>query len=256
MKRYRAFCFDLDGTVYRGKEAISTAIEFIHKLQEKQLDFFFVTNNSSKTPSQIKETLRQFGLDASEKQIYSSALVTAKYVKEHFGQAKVMLIGQDGIRHAFYEQRIEVVEEHPDVVVMGIDRMINYEKLSKACIAVQNGAVLIGTNEDIKIPTDEGFKPGNGSFVKLVSQVCNVEPIFMGKPSPAMLEMIQKEYGYRKEEMVMIGDNYDTDILCGIRFGCDTVHVNTGVASTEMVKGKELQPTYFVQDLSEFEIEP
>lgn len=78
----------------------------------------------------------------------------------------------------------------------------------------------------------------------------------MGKPSPAMLEMIQKEYGYRKEEMVMIGDNYDTDILCGIRFGCDTVHVNTGVASTEMVKGKELQPTYFVQDLSEFEIEP
>lgn len=254
MKQYRAFCFDLDGTVYRGKEAIPTAVKFIHQLQEKKLDVFFVTNNSSKTPSQIRETLKQFGIDASEKQIYSSALVTAKYVKERFGQAKVYVIGQDGIRRAFQEQNIGMVEEKPDVVVMGIDRMITYEKLTKACLAVQNGAALIGTNEDIRFPTEEGFHPGNGSFVKLVSQVCNVEPIFMGKPSPVMLEMIQQEYGYGKEEMLMIGDNYDTDILCGIRFGCDTVHVNTGVVKIEAVKEKELQPTYYVEDLSEFHI--
>jgi len=254
MKQYRAFCFDLDGTVYRGKEAIPTAVEFIHQLQEKQLDVFFVTNNSSKTPSQIRETLKQFGIDASEKQIYSSALVTAKYVKERFGQVKVYVIGQDGIRYAFQEQNIEMVEEKPDVVVMGIDRMITYEKLTKACLAVQNGAALIGTNEDIRFPTEEGFHPGNGSFVKLVSQVCNVAPIFMGKPSPVMLEMIQQEYGYGKDEMLMIGDNYDTDILCGIRFGCDTVHVNTGVVKAGAVKEKELQPTYYVEDLSKFPI--
>jgi 4-nitrophenyl phosphatase len=254
MKRYRAFCFDLDGTIYRGKKAIPSAVDFIHQLQKKRLDVFFVTNNSSKTPSQIKETLRQFGVDASEKQIYSSALVTAKYVREHFGQTKVFVIGQDGIRHAFKQQNIAVVEEQPDVVVMGIDREITYDKLTKACLAVQNGAALIGTNEDIRFPTEEGFHPGNGSFVKLVSQVCNVEPVFMGKPSPVMLDMIRQEYGYAKEEMLMIGDNYDTDILCGIRFGCDTVHVNTGVVRTETVKEKELQPTYVVDDLSGLEI--
>ncbi|MED3662395.1 TIGR01457 family HAD-type hydrolase [Ureibacillus sp. FSL K6-8385] len=254
MKQYRAFCFDLDGTVYRGKEAIPAAIKFIRTLREKQLDYFFVTNNSSKTPSQIKEALLRFGVEASEKQIYSSAFVTAKYVKEHFGQAKVFVIGQDGIRYALGQHNIHIVEENPDVVVMGIDRMITYQKLAKACLAVQNGATLIGTNEDIRVPTEAGFQPGNGSFVKLVAQVCNVEPIFLGKPSPAILEMIRQEHGYQKSEMVMIGDNYDTDILCGIRFGCDTVHVNTGAVSTEKVKEKELQPTYCVQDLSEFEL--
>ncbi|MEK4254911.1 TIGR01457 family HAD-type hydrolase [Ureibacillus sp. FSL K6-2830] len=254
MKHYRAYCFDLDGTVYRGKEVIPTAIQFIHQLEDKQLDYFFVTNNSSKTPSQIKQTLQQFGLNVSEKQIYSSSLVTAKYVKMHFGQAKVFVIGQDGIRYALQQEGIDIVEENPDVVVMGIDRKIDYEKLTKACIAVQNGATLIGTNEDIKFPTEKGFHPGNGSFVKLVSQVSNVEPMFMGKPSPVMLEMIQQEYGYNKNEMLMIGDNYDTDILCGIRFGCDTVHVNTGVVNTEKVKEKEVQPTYCINDLSEFEL--
>ncbi|MEJ9279465.1 TIGR01457 family HAD-type hydrolase [Ureibacillus thermosphaericus] len=254
MKHYRAYCFDLDGTVYRGKEVIPTAIQFIHQLEDKQLDYFFVTNNSSKTPSQIKQTLQLFGLNVSEKQIYSSSLVTAKYVKMHFGQAKVFVIGQDGIRYALQQEGIDIVEENPDVVVMGIDRKIDYEKLTKACIAVQNGATLIGTNEDIKFPTEKGFHPGNGSFVKLVSQVSNVEPMFMGKPSPVMLEMIQQEYGYNKNEMLMIGDNYDTDILCGIRFGCDTVHVNTGVVNTEKVKEKEVQPTYCINDLSEFEL--
>lgn len=254
MKHYRAYCFDLDGTVYRGKEVIPTAIQFIHQLEDKQLDYFFVTNNSSKTPSQIKQTLQQFGLNVSEKQIYSSSLVTAKYVKMHFGQAKVFVIGQDGIRYALQQEGIDIVEENPDVVVMGIDRKIDYEKLTKACIAVQNGATLIGTNEDIKFPTEKGFHPGNGSFVKLVSQVSNVEPMFMGKPSPVMLEMIQQEYGYNKNEMLMIGDNYDTDILCGIRFGRDTVHVNTGVVNTEKVKEKEVQPTYCINDLSEFEL--
>ncbi|MEK4284282.1 MULTISPECIES: TIGR01457 family HAD-type hydrolase [Ureibacillus] len=254
MKHYRAYCFDLDGTVYRGKEVIPTAIQFIHQLEDKQLDYFFVTNNSSKPPSQIKQTLQQFGLNVSEKQIYSSSLVTAKYVKKHFGQAKVFVIGQDGIRYALQQEGIDIVEENPDVVVMGIDRKIDYEKLTKACIAVQNGATLIGTNEDIKFPTEKGFHPGNGSFVKLVSQVSNVEPMFMGKPSPVMLEMIQQEYGYNKNEMLMIGDNYDTDILCGIRFGCDTVHVNTGVVNTEKVKEKGVQPTYCINDLSEFEL--
>ena len=28
MKHYKAYCFDLDGTVYRGKEGIPTAVQF------------------------------------------------------------------------------------------------------------------------------------------------------------------------------------------------------------------------------------
>ncbi len=31
----------------------------------------------------------------------------------------------------------------------------------------------------------------------------------------------------------MVGDNYDTDILAGIRFGIDTIHVEGGVTSKE-----------------------
>ncbi|MGE7667041.1 TIGR01457 family HAD-type hydrolase [Ureibacillus composti] len=255
MKNYKAYCFDLDGTVYRGKEGIETAVKFIQDLQKSNLEYYFVTNNSSKTPAQLQEALRNIGLIVEEERIYSSSLATAKYVANQYPEAKIHTIGSDGLRFALKSVGFNHIEDdNPDVVVMGIDRMIDYQKLSKACLAVQRGAKLIGTNEDVKFPDERGFVPGNGSFVRLVANVAAVDPIFIGKPSPVMLEVIQKEHGLDQKEMVMIGDNYDTDILCGIRFGCDTIHVNTGVTNTEMVKQKDKQPTYCIENLDYFNI--
>ncbi len=124
------------------------------------------------------------------------------------------------------------------------------ERLAEACLTVQRGAKLIGTNEDIRFPTEAGFVPGNGSFVRLVANVCGVEPVFIGKPSPVMLEMIAEDHQLSRHDLVMVGDNYDTDILCGINYGCTTVHVGTGVTPVEVAKEKSLQPTYIVEDLS------
>ena len=257
MKKYQAYCFDLDGTVYRGKEAIQSAVRFIHKLQQQGINTYFITNNSSKTPEQLQQALENIGIISPTECIFSSALSTAKYVSKHYQDAKVHMIGSDGIKTALEAENIQLVDiddARPDVVVIGLDRSIDYKKIIKACVAVQNGAVLIGTNQDIRFPSELGFLPGNGSFVQLVANVAAVEPIYIGKPSPVMLEMIRDKFGYKKEEMVMIGDNYETDISCGIQFGCDTIHVNTGVDDTATVLLKEQKPTYCVENLDTIEI--
>ena len=248
MKRY---CFDLDGTVYRGKTGIPAAVDFIHSLQAQGNEPFYVTNNSSKTREQLQQALRNIGIEAPVSNIYSSALATAKYVAKNFEQARVQVIGSDGIRTALESEGIQVSHNSEvDVLVMGIDRTINYERLAEACLTVQRGAKVIGTNEDIRFPTEAGFVPGNGSLVRLVANVCGVEPVFIGKPSPVMLEMIAEDHQLSRHDLVMVGDNYDTDILCGINYGCTTVHVGTGVTPVEVVKGMSLQPTYIVEYLS------
>ncbi len=253
MKQYKAYCLDLDGTVYRGKEPIPSAISFIKDLQAQGIEPFYVTNNSSKTRSQIQDLLRSFDLEVPLTHIYSSALVTAKYVAEHYRDANVYVIGVDGIRNALREEGIKVLsneEEHADVLVMGIDWTITYDKIVQACKLVQNGAKLIGTNPDIHFPSEQYLIPGCGSLVELVAKVSKVEPLFIGKPSSHLLNFIQKEHKFIKSEMVMIGDNYHTDILCGIEFGCDTIHVNTGVSSTEFVQQQVKKPTICVEYLS------
>ncbi|WP_332648994.1 TIGR01457 family HAD-type hydrolase [Lysinibacillus sp. 54212] len=249
-----AYCFDLDGTVYRGRAGIDSAIRFIHNLQKDGNEPFYITNNSSKTPQQLQQALKDVGIDAPLTHIYSSAIATAKYIVKNYKEAVVQVIGSDGIRAALENEGIAVRDdEHGDVLVMGIDRKIDYARLGKACILVQNGAKLIGTNEDIKFPTEQGFLPGNGSFVRMVGNVAGVEPLFIGKPSPAMLEMIAEEHGLSNEDLIMVGDNYDTDILCGINFGCRTIHVNTGVTPTAVVKTQPIQPTYLVENLDEID---
>ena len=66
MKKYKGYLIDLDGTMYRGTEVIQEAADFVKKLNELQLPYLFVTNNSSRTPAQVAEKLSNFGIQTEE----------------------------------------------------------------------------------------------------------------------------------------------------------------------------------------------
>ena len=250
MKKYKAYCLDLDGTVYRGIEAIPGAAEFVAELQQQGLEPFFVTNNASMTQIQLQTKLAGFGIQTTEKQIMSSAIAAAKYIKRWYPGKTVYMVGTDGLGQALSQEGIACVDKDADIVLMGIDPKINYEKLVVACLEIRKGAVFLSTNRDLAFPSERGLVPGNGAFTALVSASTGIDPVFIGKPEVHMLEAIMHDHGFEKEEMVMIGDNYDTDITCGIRFEIDTAHVNTGVTTMEDVVEKEIQPTYLFEDLS------
>ncbi|RNF39297.1 TIGR01457 family HAD-type hydrolase [Planococcus salinus] len=250
MKTYKAYCVDLDGTVYRGTEPISSAVSFVRRLQQKNTEPFFVTNNASMTQLQLKQKLARFGVSAQLPRIMSSAIAAAKYIKRWYPGKSVYMIGSEGLEQALVQEGIERVGKDADIVLMGIDPSINYEKLAQACLDIRNGAVFLSTNRDLAFPSERGLLPGNGAFTTLVAASTGVDPVYIGKPEMHMLEAISHEFGYDKSEMVMIGDNYETDILAGLNFGVDTVHVNTGVTPMEKVLEKEQQPTYIVEDLS------
>lgn len=251
MENYKAVCFDLDGTVYRGIEVIPEAALLIERLQRSGIEPYYITNNSSLTAQQFQLKLRQMGVKAETDHIMTSAIASAKYCKEHFSGASIMMIGEEGLEQALISEGFKLTTQNPDVVVIGIDRSITYEKLAAASLAIQAGAGFLATNGDRAFPTERGLVPGNGSFVKLLESTTDRNAIYVGKPEPHMLHFIQQK-GYRKEEMIMIGDNYETDIQAGIRFGIDTVHVEGGVTSLETVMGQSELPTYLFKSLSDW----
>jgi len=251
MDHYKAVCFDLDGTVYRGNEVIPEAAALIEDLQRNGIEPYFVTNNSSLTANQFHTKLLQMGIRTKPDHIMTSAIATAKYCKEHFEGASIMMIGEEGLEQALLSEGFQLTAQNPDVVVIGIDRSITYEKLAAASLAIRAGAVFVATNGDRAFPTERGLVPGNGSFVKLLESTTDCKAIYVGKPEPHMLHFIQQK-GYRKEEMIMIGDNYETDIQAGIRFGIDTIHVEGGVTSLETVKEQLERPTYLYKSLSDW----
>lgn len=251
MNTYTVYCFDLDGTVYHGTNAVPEAVTLIAQLQSRGIEPYFITNNSAATPEQVQQKLSEFGVQTEPKYVLTSALAAAHYCRENYPGQTVQMLGEMGLQMALEAAGIKLVHANPDIVVMGIDRQVTYETLASLCLAIRAGAKFIATNGDKAIPTERGLLPGSGSFVKLVEYSTGVTPIIMGKPESYLLSYIHDLNRCEKEEMVLIGDNYDTDILAGIRYGISTIHVEGGVTSREEILGKEQQPTYFVRNLAE-----
>ena len=73
MKNYKGYLIDLDGTMYRGTEVIQEAVDFVNLLNKHHLPYLFVTNNSSRTPEQVAEKLRDFGIKADAEQVFTTS---------------------------------------------------------------------------------------------------------------------------------------------------------------------------------------
>ncbi|MDV6378910.1 TIGR01457 family HAD-type hydrolase [Sporosarcina sp. GW1-11] len=252
MKSYKAYCLDLDGTMYRGKEPIQEAVDFVSRCQAQGAETYFITNNAAYTRSEQQQKLAGFGVQTDIEYIMNSPMALAKYCKQQYPGARVMMIGEEGLEEALAAEQITVTTTNPDVVMMGLDRQITYSKLSEACLAIRNGAHFLGANPDYRFPTERGLVPGNGSFLQLMEAATDTKPFIVGKPEPFMLQFIQQQGNYAKEDMVLIGDNYDTDILAGIRYGIDTAYVSTGVTPVEELLQKEIQPTYVLSTLADW----
>ncbi len=249
MKHYNGYLIDLDGTMYRGMDVIQDAADFVNELHSCNLPYLFVTNNSLRTPLQVAQKLKSFGIAAEADQVFTTSQATANYIYEQKHDASIFLIGEEGIQQAISEKGFKICEEQAEYVVIGIDQSITYEKLAVACLAVRNGAVFISTNSDIAIPTERGLVPGNGAFTSVITVSTQTQPIFIGKPESIIMEQALKVLGTKKEETLMIGDNYDTDIMAGMNAGIDTLLVHTGVTTKELLKNYKRQPTYVLDSL-------
>lgn len=249
LKQYEGYLIDLDGTMYKGTEKIEEAGHFVQELLQRGIPYLFVTNNSSRTPEQVAEKLRQFNIPTEDNHVFTTSQATANYIYEIKANATVFVIGEEGIKTALEEKGFTLVDENPEFVVTGIDRDINYEKLAKACLGVRNGAKFISTNGDIAIPTERGLLPGNGSLTSVVTVSTGVQPIFIGKPESIIMEQALEVLGTSKDKTLMVGDNYDTDILAGMNAGLDTLLVHTGVTTPELLRNYKEQPTHTINSL-------
>jgi 4-nitrophenyl phosphatase len=254
MKEYKGYLIDLDGTMYKGIEKIEAASDFVKRLREKNIPHLFVTNNSSRTPAQVAEKLRGFDIPTEADLVFTSSLATANYIYDRKKDAAIYLIGEEGIQTALEEKGFQLVSDNPDFVVVGIDRELTYEKLALACLAIRNGAVFLSTNADLALPTERGFMPGNGSITSAISLSTQTPPIYIGKPESIIMEQALKVLGTNKEETLMVGDNYDTDIMAGMNAGMDTLLVHTGVTTKELLSDYDRKPTYSIDSLDQWEI--
>lgn len=254
MKKYNGYLIDLDGTIYLGKEPIVAGKRFVEALQKREIPFLFVTNNTTKSPETVAARLKnEFDIHVDASTVYTATLATIDFMKDDAKGNRVFVIGEGGLSELIQAAGFVEDEKNPDYVVVGLDSDVTYEKFVTATLAIQKGATFIGTNPDKSIPTERGLLPGAGALIALVATATKTEPIFIGKPEAIIMNKAVEILGMTKDQVLMVGDNYETDIQAGIANGIDTLLVTTGFTPVEAVPSLPEQPTYVLPSLDEWD---
>lgn len=66
-----------------------------------------------------------------------------------------------------------------------------------------------------------------------------VKPLYIGKPESIIVNMALDKMGYTKEDTLLVGDNYNTDIKAGFNSDVDQLLTLTGVTQKEDIQGKK-----------------
>jgi 4-nitrophenyl phosphatase len=234
----KALILDMDGVIWKADAPIGDLDEIFARIQARGLKYVFATNNGTKTPEQYGQRLVDFGVNAEPWQVVTSALGVAHMLAQKFPLGtKIFMIGEDGIRQALTEKGFEIlsVAEAPNaqVVVMGLDRDIDFAKMLEATLLVRRGIPFYGTNPDKTFPTPRGEIPGAGAWISVITTATDIEPIYAGKPYPFMMELSLEMLGTKKEETLVVGDRLETDIAAGQAVGCPCALVLSGVSTKE-----------------------
>ncbi|RWI16596.1 HAD-IIA family hydrolase [Mesorhizobium sp.] len=252
--RVEGIISDLDGVVYRGKAPIPDAVETFNLWRTRGLPFCFVTNNSTHTPEDVIRKLAGFGLAIEPRNVVTSAITAAELIRANYPQlSRVYVIGAPSLVAAITAVGLEVTDRSPEVVVMGLDRSITHDKLRIAVNAILGGAVFVGTNPDLLLPTEDGFEPGAGAILAAVAAATQRKPLIVGKPEVHMIETALARLGTSRNSTVMIGDQIATDIQAGKRASLRAVLVTTGVPSRR--DSTLIAPDLTVASLSEINLE-
>jgi NagD protein len=244
------YLIDMDGVIYRGSEVIPGAPEFISHLQEENIPYLFLTNNSAYTPLDVVVRLRKFGIQTSVEHVYTSALATAEFVRRQRPHGTAFVIGEGGLLNALNEVDYAISKDHPDYVIVGEGRVLNFELVEQAHRCIAAGASLISTNSDTWCPTDSGPRPGCGAIVALLEAATGKSAYHVGKPNPFMMRAARKRIGLSTDEVIMIGDTMETDIRGATDLGFRSILVLTGSTSLDSLYQYPFTPWKVVESIA------
>ncbi|MBQ7688676.1 MAG: HAD-IIA family hydrolase [Clostridia bacterium] len=248
----RCFIVDMDGTFYLGDQLLPGALDFVSAIRRTGRRFYFFTNNSSHNEAECLAKLRALGYPAETGSVIISSHVTIDFLKRRRPGKRVYLLGNENLTGDFVSAGIELDETDPDIVVLGFDTTLCYEKINKAAAFLAAGKEYIATHPDDNCPVAGGFMPDAGAFMAMFRQSTGRMPdLIMGKPYPYTVDYVTHLLGCERQEIAFVGDRLQTDIAIGAKNGLKTCLVFSGVTTKEMYDMSDVRASAAVENIGE-----
>ncbi len=250
-KPVQSWLTDMDGVLVHEGQPVPGATEFVNRLRTSGTPFLILTNNSIYTARDLAARLGRVGFAVPESAIWTSALATAQFLDSQRPGGTAYVIGEAGLTTALHTVGYVLTDQEPEYVVLGETRNYSFEAITTAIRLVERGAKFICTNPDVTGPSPDGVLPACGSVAALMSKATGVEPYFIGKPNPMMMRSALNTIEAHSETTAMIGDRMDTDVLCGLEAGLETILVLTGISTRDEVERYPYRPSRVVDSVAD-----
>jgi len=248
----KALVLDMDGTFFLGESLLPGALELLDWLNEKGLKYSFLTNNTSNSKTDYVKKLTKLGVRPEDARIYTAGDATISYLKANHPDQKVFLVGTKSLKTSLLEAGIKLVDADPDVLVLGYDTELTYQKLVDFCLYLREGLPYIATHPDLNCPSPLGPLPDIGSFMALIqTSTGRSADVVLGKPNAAIIEALARDWQLPISELLMVGDRLYTDIALGQTSGVKTALVLTGESKREDLANAIFQPDIVCENLTD-----
>lgn len=247
IKNIKCFLFDMDGTIFLGDTLIPGMDTFFDKLKASGRDYYMLTNNSSKSHEHYLNKLARLGVPATRENVMISTDAFTNYIQKTNPQARLFVLGtpslEDNIRKAGLTMT-NTLEKGADLVVVGFDMTLTYEKLAIACRLIDRGVPYVATHPDVRCPIENNeFLPDTGAMLRLIETATGKKcSRIFGKPYKYMIDVALDRTGYKKEEIAMVGDRLSTDIAFGVKNEILSIMVLTGEAKLPDIESENIWP--------------
>lgn len=240
----------MDGTIYIAGRLFDYTNAFLDTLERNGIKRLFLTNNSSLSNRDYLKKLRTLGVHALDDDVYTSADATKVYLKTK-GYTKIYLMATPSLEEEFASEGFVLTKESPHAVVLAFDKTLNYEKMVIANNLLMQNIPFIATHPDMVCPYEPYPIPDTGSMLKLFKGSSGRDAEIIGKPSVHMCESIIEKYGFKREEIAMVGDRLTTDIRFGKENNILSILVFSGETTPQMLAVSEVKPDLVFESIKE-----
>ena len=252
------YFIDVQGTLISDvdKSPIAGSIEFINKLNEENIPYMVITNNTKKASNDFYNYLKSIGFNFE----FSSYLDPLMLLESRVKKDAVAAYGADEFLNTLVNMGYKLDYENPKTVLVAIKEDYKADEYAQMIEFLLSGASLVGMHETSIYAKNNKRYPGVGAILKLLEFATSVSYEVVGKPSEAFynqaLEALHVEHkNVTFSDITMISDDVKGDLGGAKEMGMKTIFVTSGKYKTqaEIVPflKEELRPDYIYADMQE-----
>ncbi len=246
----KGILLDIDGTLMTGPDPIPGADTTLSSLIHAGIPFRLISNGTRRSKQNILAKISAIGIPIHPDQIFTPASAVIGHLRTR-GITRCNLLVTGDLATDFLSSGIIHDPTSPVVVVGDAGDGFTYRAMNQAFRSLKSGGELLALEKDRFWMDSDGLSLGAGCFVAGLSFASGTEPTVFGKPSRVFFSMALSGWTFRAGEVLMIGDDPESDIGGAKTAGINGALVRTGKSRDYIPDPGSIHPDAVIDSIAD-----